>query len=126
MTQTSQTDLAADADRWLFSYGTLRQSEVQLATFGRLLEGRDDVLEGYALSMIEITDPEVIAISGSNRHPLVRRTGEPDDRVEGVAFRVSAAEIAAADAYETSDYVRVTLTLASGLEASVYVNRPTD
>ena len=126
MTQTSQTDLAADADRWLFSYGTLRQSEVQLATFGRLLEGRDDVLEGYALSMIEITDPEVIAISGSNRHPLVRRTGEPDDRVEGVAFRVSAAEIAAADAYETSEYVRVTLTLASGLEASVYLNRPTD
>jgi len=114
----------ADADRWLFSYGTLRQPEVQLANFGRLLEGRDDVLEGYALSMIEITDPDVIAISGSNRHPLVRRTGEPGDRVEGVVFRVTAAEIAAADAYETSDYVRVTVTLASGLEASVYVNRP--
>ncbi len=114
----------ADADRWLFSYGTLRQPEVQLANFGRLLEGRDDVLEGYALSMIEITDPDVIAISGSNRHPLVRRTGKPDDRVEGVVFRVTAAEIATADAYETSDYVRVTVTLASGLEASVYVNRP--
>ena len=126
MTQTNPADLATGADQWLFSYGTLRQPEVQLANFGRLLEGRDDVLEGYALSMIEITDPQVIAISGSNRHPLVRRTGKPDDRVEGVVFRVSAAEIAAADAYETSDYVRVTVTLASGLEASVYVNRPTD
>ncbi|MDI1325262.1 MAG: gamma-glutamylcyclotransferase [Brevundimonas sp.] len=126
MTQANPTDLATDADQWLFSYGTLRQPEVQLANFGRLLEGRDDVLEGYALSMIEITDPEVIAISGSNRHPLVHRTGRPYDRVEGVVFRVSAAEIAAADAYETSDYVRVTLTLASGLEASVYVNRPAD
>lgn len=123
MTSTPPTQ-GADADRWLFSYGTLRQPEVQLANFGRLLEGRDDVLEGYALSMIEITDPDVIAISGSNRHPLVRRTGKPDDRVEGVVFRVTAAEIAAADAYETSDYVRVTVTLASGLEASVYVNRP--
>lgn len=124
MTQTSPADLAADADRWLFSYGTLRQPAVQLANFGRLLQGRDDILEGYTLSMIEITDPQVIAISGSNRHPLIRRTGEPGDRVEGVAFRVSEAEIAAADAYETSDYVRVTVILESGLEASVYVNRP--
>lgn len=111
-------------DRWLFSYGTLRQPAVQLANFGRLLEGREDVLEGYALSMIEITDPQVIAVSGSNRHPLIRRTGRPDDRVEGVAFRVTAAEIAAADAYEVSDYVRVTAVLASGGEAEVYVNRP--
>ncbi|HYC99527.1 gamma-glutamylcyclotransferase family protein [Brevundimonas sp.] len=124
--ETLSDDPAAAADRWLFSYGTLRQPSVQLANFGRLLDGREDVLEGYALSMIEITDPQVIAISGSDRHPLVRWTGRPDDRVEGVAFRVSAAEIAAADAYETADYVRVTAILASGLEAEVYVNRPAD
>jgi hypothetical protein len=110
--------------RWLFSYGTLRQPAVQLANFGRLLDGREDGLEGYALSMIEITDPQVIAVSGSDRHPLVRRTGRADDRVEGVAFRVTPAEIAAADAYETSDYVRITVILASGREAEVYVNRP--
>jgi hypothetical protein len=126
MTTATQDQLAAEGDRWLFSYGTLQQPAVQQATFGRLLEERDEVLEGYALSMIEISDPEVIAISGSNRHPLVRWTGEPGDRVEGVALRVTVAEIAAADAYETSDYVRVTVTLASGLEASVYVNRPSD
>jgi cation transport regulator ChaC len=117
---------ATGEDQWLFSYGTLRQPEVQRANFGRLLEGRNDVLEGYALSIIEISDPEVIAISGSNRHPLVRWTGEPGDRVEGVAFRVTAAELAAADAYETPDYVRITATLASGLETSVYVSRATD
>lgn len=122
--ETLRDDPAAAADRWLFSYGTLRQPSVQLANFGRLLEGREDVLEGYALTMIEITDPQVVAISGSNRHPLIRRTGRPEDRVEGVVFRVTAAEIAAADAYEVSDYVRVTAILASGLEAEVYVNRP--
>jgi hypothetical protein len=119
-------DPLVGADQWLFSYGTLRQPEVQLANFGRLLEGRADVLEEYKLSMIEITDPGVVAISGSNRHPLIRRTGEPDDRVEGVVFRVTAAEIAAADAYETSDYIRATVILVSGVEASVYVNRPSD
>ncbi|HWQ87863.1 gamma-glutamylcyclotransferase family protein [Brevundimonas sp.] len=126
MPRTNQVDPVVAADRWLFSYGTLRQPEVQLANFGRPLEGRNDVLEGYVLSMIEITDPEVIAISGSNRHPMVRRTDQPDDRVEGVAFRVTAAEIAAADAYETSDYVRVTVILGSGLEADVYVSSPAD
>ena len=120
----TETISPADADQWLFSYGTLRQPEVQLANFGRLLEGREDVLDGYSLSMIEITDPEVVRISGSNRHPLVRRTGAPGDRVSGFVFRVTAAEIYAADAYETSDYVRVAVTLASGVEAFVYVNRP--
>ena len=29
-------------DVWLFSYGTLQQEDVQLATFGRRLEGRAD------------------------------------------------------------------------------------
>lgn len=124
MTEITRAAAPNDADRWLFSYGTLRQPSVQLANFGRLLEGREDALEGYALSMIEITDPQVIAVSGSTRHPLVRRTGRPQDRVEGVVFRVTAAEIEAADAYEVADYVRVTAILASGLEAEVYVNRP--
>ena len=46
------------ADIWLFSYGTLRQKNVQLATFGRELEGRQDALVGFARSMIAITVPE--------------------------------------------------------------------
>lgn len=45
----------------LFSYGTLRQSDVQLATFGRLLDGTPDTLVGYRLGKIEITDLDVIA-----------------------------------------------------------------
>ena len=47
----------------LFSYGTLRQENVQLAIFGRRIEGRPDALPGYAVTPVRITDPHVIATS---------------------------------------------------------------
>ena len=31
----------------LFSYGTLQQDEVQLSSFGRLLDGEDHAMVGY-------------------------------------------------------------------------------
>ena len=61
----------------LFSYGTLRQPEVQRATFGRLLDGDADTIPGFELDMLTITDPAVIATSGSDRHPVLRRTDRP-------------------------------------------------
>ena len=109
------------SDVWLFSYGTLQQEDVQLATFGRLLEGRRDALPSYATSLVEIRDPEVVARSGKTHHPIVRASGNPDDTVEGHVFKITAAELAAADAYEVDDYKRVAVRLKSGLEAFVYV-----
>ncbi len=111
----------AIGDVWLFSYGTLQQPEVQRATFGRLLEGRADALPGYVTSLVEIRDPEVVATSGKTHHPIVRQSGNPKDRVEGHVFRITAAELAAADAYEVDDYKRIAVRLKSGLEAFVYV-----
>ena len=37
----------------LFSYGTLRQEDVQMLTFGRRLIGRRDELPGFAPSSVE-------------------------------------------------------------------------
>ena len=108
-------------DVWLFSYGTLQQEEVQLATFGRLLEGRADALPGYATSLFEIKDAGVVKTSGKTHHFMARPTGNPRDEVAGVVFRITAAELAAADTYEVSDYKRVAVHLKSGLEAFVYV-----
>lgn len=113
---------ASEDEAWLFSYGTLRQLDVQMATFGRPLSGLDDALPGYALSVLEISDPEVVATSGATHHPIVSRTGNPDDEIAGTAFLVTAAELAAADAYEVSDYKRIAVRLNSGREAFVYVN----
>jgi gamma-glutamylcyclotransferase (GGCT)/AIG2-like uncharacterized protein YtfP len=105
----------------LFSYGTLRQENVQLASFGRLLTGAPDALPGYASTMIEITDPEVVAKSGMKFHPVVVETGNPSDEVPGTLFFITEAELAAADAYEVSDYKRVEVLLRSGRRAWVYV-----
>jgi hypothetical protein len=109
-----------DATIRLFSYGTLRQRDVQQALFGRAPESAPDALTGHALSTIAIADPGVVETSGLAIHLIVEETGDPADRVEGLVLSLTPAELAATDAYETADYVRVVVTLASGLEAFVY------
>jgi gamma-glutamylcyclotransferase (GGCT)/AIG2-like uncharacterized protein YtfP len=106
----------------LFSYGTLRQREVQMSTFGRELDGRPDRLPGYTLSLVPITNPDVVAVSGADHHPIVRATGDPSHTVEGTVFEITDAELAAADGYEVADYNRVPVTLASGVRAWVYAD----
>ena len=105
----------------LFSYGTLQQAGVQQATFGRLLEGEPDALPSYRTTLVEITDPEVLATSGEAFHPIVTASPDPADEVAGTAFEITEAELAAADAYEVSDYKRVAVRLKSGRDAWVYV-----
>jgi hypothetical protein len=105
----------------LFSYGTLQLSEVQRANYGRLLEGEPDVLVGYRLEPLVISSPEVVGISGLEVHTIARRSGDPGDRVPGMVFRLTAAEIEATDRYETDAYARIEAVLASGARAFVYV-----
>lgn len=104
----------------LFSYGTLQFDSVQLANFGRLLDGRSDTMPGWRTELIEITDPDVLKASGERFHPVVS-PGESDDEVVGKVFEITAEELAAADRYEVSDYKRIEVTLKSGTAAWVYV-----
>ena len=113
----------SEASERLFSYGTLQLPDVQRATFGRLLDGAPDTLIGFKQTLVEITDPDVLAKSGERFHPIVARTGDAADRVEGTVFAITQAELAAADSYEVSDYERVEAELASGLRAWVYAKR---
>jgi gamma-glutamylcyclotransferase (GGCT)/AIG2-like uncharacterized protein YtfP len=115
--------VASEPTELLFSYGTLRQREVQLTTFGRELDGRLDAIVGFELDWVTITDPHVIAASGSARHPILRPTKRTDASVEGSVFAISAEELAAADAYEVDDYQRISVPLRSGEQAWVYVFR---
>jgi hypothetical protein len=105
----------------LFSYGTLQSKPVQLASFGRELEGTPDVLPGYRLRMLPITDPAVLAASSKAEHPIIWPSGNPDDEVAGTVFRITGQELAAADAYEVSDYKRVDVQLKSGIHAWAYI-----
>lgn len=106
---------------YLFSYGTLQKERVQLETFGRLLKGEQDVLAGYKLSSIEITDPEVLASSEQQYHLIAIPTGADTDTIQGVIFEISMEELLSADAYEAEDYKRVKEKFKSGNEAWVYV-----
>jgi len=105
----------------LFSYGTLQDKAVQLANFGRELSGQRDAMLGYSQRWVEITDPHVLATSGKTHHPIVTPTLEQGAGVDGMVFQITEQELAAADAYEVSDYKRVSVALASGLTAWVYV-----
>ena len=105
----------------LFAYGTLQQREVQLATYGRELEGTTDALTGYRLEPLHITDPDVVRLSGKAVHNIGRETGDPADRIPGMVFELSEAELAATDRYEVDVYGRVEVTLESGARAFVYV-----
>jgi hypothetical protein len=107
------TDLATVR---LFSYGTLQQENVQKSLFGRSFAGTPDALPGYASRMLEITDPDVLAASGERFHPVVSRTGDPQDRVPGTVFVITTA-----DRYEVSDYRRVSVALAPGTAAWAYI-----
>jgi len=106
----------------LFSYGTLQQPEVQLATFGRLLSGHRDYLPGYRLSMVAIDDPGVVRTSGKSHHPIISHTGLPSEKVAGSVLEISPEELRQADGYEVAAYRRQAVVLASGVAAWAYVD----
>jgi len=104
-----------------FTYGTLQQDGVQIASFGRLLKGADDALPGCRQSMIEIAEPEVVRPSGKRFHPIVAASDDPAEEVAGKVFENTDAEPIAADAHEVSDCRRLLVRLMSRREAWVYV-----
>jgi gamma-glutamylcyclotransferase (GGCT)/AIG2-like uncharacterized protein YtfP len=107
----------------VFSYGTLQQESVQLATFGRRLQGQRDELLGFEPSSVRIEDPHVAATSGKTHHATLTFNGRNDSRVGGIVFEITDAELAAADKYEQrAAYKRVAAMLASGKQAWVYVD----
>ncbi|MDT8759777.1 gamma-glutamylcyclotransferase [Sphingomonas psychrotolerans] len=108
------------ADQLLFSYGTLQLESVQRSQFGRLLDGTDDMLAGYAVIDIQIRDPAVLDASGVEVHrALIPDPAAPP--LAGKLFRLTAAELSAADIYESENYRREQAVLASGARAWVYV-----
>lgn len=107
----------------LFSYGTLQKEQVQIETFGRILEGKKDILTGYKLEMLEITNPEVLRKSNQKYHPILMFSGKMEDEVEGVLFEITDEEILQADEYEVNDYKRVETVLKSGKSGFIYVGK---
>jgi gamma-glutamylcyclotransferase (GGCT)/AIG2-like uncharacterized protein YtfP len=107
----------------LFSYGTLRQENVQLSTFGRRLEGQSDELLRFEPSLVKIEDPQVMATTGNTHHANVTFNGNEESRVPGMVFEITDAELASVDEYEIAlAYKRIAAALASGKQAWLYVH----
>lgn len=106
----------------LFSYGSLQHENVQLSTFGRLLEGQADELVGFEQSTITLDDPQTLALTGKPQHLIVKFNGREESRVAGTVFEITDEELIKADGYECAPYERVAAMLASGKQAWVYAD----
>ena len=106
---------------YLFSYGTLQKTEVQLKLFGRVLNGTMDVLKGWKISPIEIKDEKFLAKGEEKSQKTLIATNNDADIVEGTIFEISEEELLLADTYEPDNYKKIEVALASGKETQVYV-----
>lgn len=107
----------------LFSYGTLRHADVQLATLGRVVDAEDDVLPGFTIDYAEHEDHRDTDDASPTVLPVARETGSPLDKVVGRVLHLDEDELDACDEYQLALYRRVCVLLASGRRAWVYVDR---
>jgi hypothetical protein len=84
------------------------------------LDGKPDALVGYKLTIVETDDKEFANLSGSARQRNLEFTGVPTEVVHGMVLTVTSEELEKADAYEPTDYKRISVQLASGISAWVY------
>lgn len=108
-------------NEFLFSYGTLQLKKVQIESFGRPLEGTTDSLTGYKVEQVQITDEDVLNVSGKEFHPIAIPTNNQTDQIDGTLYQVSHEELLQADEYEVSDYTRVKEIFASGKSGWIYI-----
>ena len=101
----------------LFSYGTLRDSSVQIALFKRRLKGTPDTLKSYRLDQITLSDQDGVEY----HYPAAVYTGNLNDQIPGLVFQLSTSELFVADSYETEAYHRQLVGLVSGKKAWVYL-----
>ena len=95
----------------LFVYGTLHDPKVQLLLIGRRLNSTPDVLLKYRRDT-ELFPPYPVAVV------------DADGYINGWVLRVNSEELERLDEYEGENYIRVGVSLASGLQAWVYTASP--
>lgn len=105
----------------LFSYGSLQRSDVQVAVFGRTVDTHTDVLVGYRVVPIRLTDARTIELTETADHSILEKTSSPTDHVAGALLLVTEDDLILSDAFEPPEYHRVRAQLLSGGSAWVYV-----
>ena len=100
----------------LFSYGTLRSKQIQMQLFNKVLNGTKDQLLGHKLKSLQIEEE-----FGMADYVVAVPTEDASDPIHGVAFNISASDLAKVDIFESNAYKRVQVTLKSGTAAWVYI-----
>jgi len=93
----------------LFVYGTLQDPQVQKNVIGIIVNGKRDVLHGYIISTITMTDAV---------YPII--VPHPTNIIDGLILTVTPEELKRIDLYETEAFKREKVTLGSGKSAWVY------
>jgi gamma-glutamylcyclotransferase (GGCT)/AIG2-like uncharacterized protein YtfP len=105
----------------LFSYGTLQLEKVQLESFERKLIGTKEILKGFTIEQLLITDKAVLEKSLQKYHPIAIPTNNPNNEIIGTLYSISKEELEQADLYEVSDYKRVKVSFVSGNQGWIYI-----
>ena len=105
----------------LFSYGTLQKENVQRDLFGRTLPGTADVLRGYRIATVEITDEAFLSTGEEKFQKTLVCSHDKNDMVAGTLLEMTNAELLITDKYEPANYKRTTVGLESGKTAWIYV-----
>lgn len=105
----------------LFSYGTLQLKGVQMESFGRELIGTKEILRGFTINQLLITDKAVLQKSKQKYHPIAIPTHNQSDEIIGTLYKISRQELEQADLYEVADYKRVKVSFISGKQGWVYI-----
>jgi len=84
---------------YLFSYGTLQNEKVQIDLFGRSLAGSADVLRGYKVSIIEITDETFLSKDEAKYQKTLMISANENDIVRGIVFEITGDELLIVDGY---------------------------
>lgn len=93
----------------LFTYGSLRNSEIQQKLFNRILTGTLDTLIDY--------EKGNVVIEGKIFNVAISKAGS---QIEGEVYELDQKELERSDRYEGNSYKRVRITLLSGTEGWIY------
>lgn len=99
----------------LFTYGTLQHEDIQENLFGRILKGIPETLVGYTLKKIQIEEE-----FGIVHYPIIVKTNNPEDTINGIVYEITDKELYQADLYEGLHYKRIEVILHSNQKAWAY------
>ena len=97
----------------VFVYGSLRNLQKRSDILGRKVKAATDVLDGYTL-----VDHSYFKV-----YPTIKK--DESEMVIGEIFEASDEDLMKLDHYETENYERIKVKLASGNEAITYIETST-